>query len=378
MSDKIKIMILQTRHTASISYLTAELVKAFPAERYELTLVYLESGEPAEVDSFARSVVFLGLKNTDYKGLRLKAKKKVRPFLEANHFDVIIANMFKPMHLLMQLRKSIRAPVCIGIIHAFGEFDRWGRRLMMRFNLDHRWHIVGVSSPVRDYLINARCGLDYKNTSVINNSVDVHAVVDQALDAKNARAALQLPPDGLMFGTVGRCVKGKRQLDLVKAFHRLAPNHHNVFLVVIGDGEAKAELDAYVAVHQLASRVFLLGNVPRALHYLRALDIFVLPSASEGLSVALLEAMALSLPTVVNQIEALSSIVSACGGVLVDSQDIEALSEAMAYYCNISEAERRALGQKHYQRVRDLYNIEEYRTSYRDLVENLLASRAAG
>lgn len=374
MSDKIKIMILQTRHTASISSLTAELVKAFPVERYELTLVYLESGEPAEADSLAHNVVFLGLDKTDYKGLRLKAKKKMRPFLEANHFDVIIANMFKPMHLLMQLRKSISAPVCIGIIHAFGEFDRWGRRWMMRFNLDHRWHLVGVSSPVRDYLINARCGLHQHNTVAINNAVDVNAITAEALDTATARKALALPETGMIFGTLGRSVKGKRHLQLVQAFHQLLASRNDIYLVIIGDGETKPELDAYVTEHHLGDKVFLVGDTPRALRYLRALDVFVFPSESEGFGIALLEAMALSLPTIVNRVEPLVSIVSGCG-VQVDSRDIEALSEAMAYYCDISETERRELGQKHYQRVAELYDIEGYRTSYRTLVENLLLSR---
>ena len=109
MSDLKKIMILQTRHTESISYLTAELINAFPTERYQVTLVYLEAGNPSATDAQAHECVFLGLDKTDYKGLRLKAMKKVRPFLEANHFDDIIANMYKPVHLLMQLRRSVSA-----------------------------------------------------------------------------------------------------------------------------------------------------------------------------------------------------------------------------------------------------------------------------
>src|SRR5690554_4041732 len=373
MPDKIKIMILQTRHIPSISYLTTELVKAFPIDRYELTLVYLEAGEPAETDSLAHNVVFLGLDKTDYKGLRLKAKRKVRPFLEANHFDVIIANMYKPMHLLMQLRRSISAPVCIGIIHAFGEFDRWGRRWMMRFSLDNRWRIVGVSNPVKDYLINARCGLHQGNTLAINNAIDVDAIVTEALDAATAREALKLPATGMIFGTLGRSVKGKRHLQLLEAFHRLATNRSDIYLIIIGDGETKPELDAYVTRHHLADRVFLVGNIPNGSRYLRALDVFVFPSESEGFGVALLEAMALSLPTVVNRVEPLASIVAGCG-LQVASQDIEALSEAMAYYCSIPDTERRALGQKHYQRASELYDIAEYRTRYRTLVEDLLST----
>src|SRR5690606_15889770 len=117
MPDKINIMIVQTRHIESISYLTAELVKAFPNAIYHMTLVYLEAGEPNDDDRLADQCIFLNLSKTDYKGLRLAAMNKLKPFLQANHFDVIIANMYKPMQLLMQLRADISASLCIGIIH---------------------------------------------------------------------------------------------------------------------------------------------------------------------------------------------------------------------------------------------------------------------
>lgn len=369
MTAKIKLMLLQTRHIESISYLAAELVKAFPVERYDITLVYLESGEPCESDAYAQECIFLGLSKTDYKGLRLKALKKLGAFLEQRQFDVIIANMYKPINLLMQLRRSVSASLCIGIIHAFGEFDRLGRRLMMRWMLDSRWRIVSVSQPLRDYLIHSRCGLDEGNTVVINNAIDVQLLVSQALDRVEARAALKLPAQGLAFGTLGRCVKGKRQLELVKAFHQFVGQRQDVFLVVIGDGELYAELEAYVAAHQLQHKVYLAGYVPQALNYLRALDVFVFPSEAEGFGLALLEAMALSLPTIVNDVEPLKSIVSDAG-VVVDSANIAALVQALESYYQLSTAELKQKGVANYERACSHYDVETYRVAYRDLVEH--------
>lgn len=371
MPDKIKIMILQNRHTESISYLTAELVNAFPPQHYQVTLVYLEAGEPTATDALAHECLFLGLEKTDYKGLRLKAMKKVRPFLESHHFDVIIANMYKPVHLLMQLRRSVSAKLCIGIIHAFGEFDRPGRRWMMRLLLDQRWHMVGVSEPVRQYLINARCGLKEHNTAAINNAIDVQGTAAQALSAEAARAALQVPEQGILFGTVGRCVKGKRHLEMIKAFHRACGDRQDVFLVIIGDGELRPALDDYIATHNLQDKVFLSGYVPQAMRYLRALDVFVFPSETEGFGIALLEAMALGVPVLVNQVEPLTSIVAGCG-VAVDTADESAFGEAMVSYCQMTPEARQAKGQQHYQRVLQEYDIAQFRSAYRALVEQKL------
>jgi glycosyltransferase involved in cell wall biosynthesis len=301
--------------------------------------------------------------------LRLKALKKLGAFLEQRHFDVIIANMYKPINLLMQLRRSVSASLCIGIIHAFGEFDRLARRLMMRWMLDSRWRIVGVSQPLRDYLIRANCGLDGNNTFVINNAIDVKLLVNQAMNSVDARAALKLPAQGLVFGTVGRCVQGKRQLELLQAFHQFVGRRQDVFLVIIGDGELYAELVAYVAAHQLQHKVYLTGYVPQALNYLRALDVFVFPSETEGFGIALLEAMAMSLPTIVNDVEPLKSIV-VDGGVAVDSADIAVLAQAMENYYHLSAAELKQKGIANYERVCTHYDIETYRTAYRDLVES--------
>lgn len=371
MSDKIKVMLLQTRHIESISYLTGELVKSFPIDRYEVTLVYLEAGAPTEQDNLAQQCIFLGLDKRDYKGLRWRAMKTMRAFLQTHHFDVIIANMYKPVSLLMQVRSAITASLCIGIIHTFGEFDRWGRRFMMRLLLDKRWRMVGVSGALKDYLISARCGLNAQNTITINNAVDSRAISAAAMSKEQARAKLHLPSQGIVFGTLGRCVKGKRHLELLKAFHQFVGKRTQVYLVIIGDGELQAELVDYVNKHNLQAQVYLVGYVPQAVSYLRALDIFVFPSESEGFGMALVEAMSLSLPCIVNDIEPLVSIVAGCGTV-VDSSTSASIAKALEHYYQMPEAERLEKGAMHCARVQDVYDIDHYRCAYRQLVEDCL------
>lgn len=368
-----KILIVQTRHIESISYLTAELVNAFPAEEYQVTLAYLEAGEPSATDRLAHECYFLGLNKTDYKGLRLKAIKKLRPFFEQHQFDVVIANMYKPVHLLMQLGRSISAPVCIGIIHAFGEFDRPMRRWGMRWMLDSRWMIVGVSDAVRSYLINARCGLREHNTYAINNALDVNAAAAAAMTKSEARALLNLPADGLIFGTIGRCVKGKRHLELIQAFEQFAAQKENVFLAIIGDGELYPQLKSYVNQRNLADKVRLVGYIDQAARVVRALDVFMFPSESEGFGLALLEAMAASVPAIVHNVEPLRGIVAGCGDA-VDCADITAMSNAMnTHYALTSEA-RGEKGSAHFQRVLTNYDIKQYRGAYRSLVERLIGA----
>lgn len=371
MIHKRKLMLLQTRYIESISYLTAEIVKAFPLDQYEITMVYLESGES---DANLHQCFSLGLTKTDYKGLRLKAIAKLKDFLQDHQYDVIIANMYKPINLLMQLRRLVSASLCIGIIHTFGEFDRLGRRLMMRWMIDSRWKIVGVSQALCDYLIQANCGLNSTNTVAINNAIDIKLVVSDAIDSVRAREILKLPASGMVFGTVGRCVKGKRHLELVKAFHLLMAKRQDVFLIIIGDGELHPELVAYVKTHQLQDCVILAGYIPKALDYLKALDVFVFPSESEGFGIALLEAMSLSLPVIVNNVEPLNTIVSDMDAV-VDTHKPDLLMQMLEKYCQYSTAELERKGTANYRRVCEQYAIEDYQRAYHQLVEQHFINR---
>lgn len=368
MAAKLKLMLLQTRYIESISYLSNELVKAFPADKYEITMVYLETSE--SLPNISRSQnIFLGLDKTDYKGLRLKALKKLGDYLNDHHFDVIVANMYKPINLLMQLRHKITASLCIGIIHAFGEFDRLGRRLMIRWMIDKRWRVVAVSESLRNYLISARCGLNLQNTFVINNAIDLFALKTKVLNRSAARQFLQLPEAGFVIGTVGRSVKGKRQLELLKAFHRFSADCEDARLVIIGSGELHHELKSYVLENGLDHKVLLPGYIPDAVNYLRALDLFVFPSEHEGFGMALLESMALELPVIINNVEPLLSILND-NNFSVDTSDINALTDKLRYCYSLSVEELKRVGDKNYQRVENFYDISSYKQSYRKLVEN--------
>jgi len=372
MAAKLKVMLLQTRYIESISYLSEEIANAFPADRYEVSMIYLEKGEATPENIFGKQI-FLGLEKTDYNGLRLKAIKKLGAFLKENHFDVIIANMYKPINLLMRLRHSITASLCIGIIHAFGEFDRLGRRLMMHWMIDSRWRMVAVSAPLRDYLIKSRCGLNLQNTVVINNSIDPIAVKHKAISRLDARQFLGLPQEGFVVGTIGRSVKGKRQLELVKAFQQSLGDQQGIYLAIIGDGDQHAELKSYVLAQGLQDKVYLPGYVPYAVNYLRAVDLFVFPSEHEGFGMALLEAMALELPALVNNVEPLVSII-ADKTFAVDTANLQAFADMLAHCMELSSDQLTKKGSENYQRVTQFYDVAIYRKSYLDLVDNHFAT----
>lgn len=103
---------------------------------------------------------------------------------------------------------------------------------------------------------------------------------------------------------LGRLEREKGHYDLLKAISMLSlPNQLTVHLTLIGDGSQRQELEGYAHLHNLPCR-FLGGvtNRDKVFDELRTADIFVLPSHTEGMPRALLEAMAVGLPCVATDV----------------------------------------------------------------------------
>lgn len=101
---------------------------------------------------------------------------------------------------------------------------------------------------------------------------------------------------------------------------------------IIGEGEERAALEALIKKHGLGNRVFLAGHIPNAYKYLRAFDIFLLPSRTEALSYVLLEAAQAGLPIIATSVGGIPEVVEhKKNGLLVPPNDPRALANAIRY-----------------------------------------------
>lgn len=153
---------------------------------------------------------------------------------------------------------------------------------------------VTVSRDLARWLVED-IGLPRRKVLSIRNGVDLHRFSPRGRQA--ARAALGIEADRVVIGTVGRLDPVKDQLGLVEAFSGLATDPRAV-LVIVGDGPCRGALETKVADLGLGGRVRLLGEREDVPVILAALDVFVLSSVGEGMSNAILEAMATGLPVV--------------------------------------------------------------------------------
>jgi len=186
--------------------------------------------------------------------------------------------------------------------------------------------------------------------------------------AGRRRAALAGAPP--IIGTVGRLTAIKGQGALIQAIALLRDRGADLRLVIMGGGELEADHRALIERLNLQDRVTLTGPVSDVAERLADLDLFVLPSLSEALPLALLEACAAGLPVLVTSKGGARIVVEqGAGGWTVDPGDAAVLAEALARFVALNREQRLELGAASRRVVEERYALgvcaERYLVAYR-------------
>lgn len=146
---------------------------------------------------------------------------------------------------------------------------------------------------------------------------------------------------GKIVGCVANFYKTKGLEYLIEAIHLLSfkfrvslPNDGRASFetIIIGDGRERKKLEKLIAKYGLEKTVFLVGKIPDAYKYLKAFDIFVLPSLKEGFPWIILEAMAAAVPIVATSVGAVPEIIeNEKQGLLVPPKNSRVLAEKIAW-----------------------------------------------
>jgi glycosyltransferase involved in cell wall biosynthesis len=172
-------------------------------------------------------------------------------------------------------------------------------------------------------------GFPPERVRTIHNGVELARFTGRPSRA-DARAALGLPSDAPVVGTLGRLVAVKDHATLLDAAARLSREGLNPFVIIAGDGPLRRDTEERAVALGIAPRIRLLGHRKDVETVLAALDVFVLSSRSEGLNNTILEAMAAGLPVVATRVGGADEmVIDGVTGLLVSPGSDEALAAAL-------------------------------------------------
>jgi glycosyltransferase involved in cell wall biosynthesis len=219
-------------------------------------------------------------------------------------------------------------------------------RLQDRLAAQWTDHVAAVSPRLSRYMSSA-VGVEPTRVVTIPNGVDTDVFCPG--DAPAAlRTRLAIPPGAIVIGSVGRLVP-------VKAFSRLVSSYAEIrkrrpagsaplLLVIFGEGGDRAAIEATAERLGVRDGVRLPGWTNRPADAYRLLDVFVMTSLSEGMSISLMEAMACGIPPVVTDVGSNAEVLGPSLAPRAVCQGGDAALTARIAELVDSPAERAAIG----------------------------------
>jgi glycosyltransferase involved in cell wall biosynthesis len=303
-------------------------------------------GHEVAIAAPAHSRIYAAAPDYDVARVELPIARKsiagalaLRRHLAASQYDVVNTHSSTDSWLAaIACGTSRAAPAIVRTRHISAPVPR---------NAATRWlyrqarHIVTTGERLRSQVI-AETGVDASRVTSIPTGIDLARFSPG--DRGAARASLGIDAAAPVIGIVATLRSWKGHAHLLDAVAGMA--RKDVRIVVVGDGPQREALEAKARALAIDARTDFAGNHTDVVPWLRAFDVFCLPSyANEGVPQALGQAMACGLPVVTTPVGSIAELVEdARTGVLVPPSDPPALRAALESLL-VDEARRRALGE---------------------------------
>ncbi|SFQ06463.1 glycosyltransferase family 4 protein [Caldicoprobacter faecalis] len=224
--------------------------------------------------------------------------------------------------------------------------------------------IIAVSHALKLEL-ERECGIPGDKVSVIYNGISL----PHAGKGEDVRWRLGIGFDAIVIGSVARLIPSKGIQYLLDAIPLVKSYCGDIRFMIVGDGPYEGALKMRAKDLGVEGDVIFTGYVTTVWDYLDAMDVFVLPTLSEGLGVSILEAMAMGKPVVASNVGGIPEIIEhGQNGYLVPPGDAATLASAIIYLIRNAHV-RSTFGQKGRERVMTHFSAERMVQATAQLLE---------
>ncbi len=265
------------------------LVKNINKEKYDIYLLKIKGTTIAFEDEYKKMKITI-LECEDRKKSYSKYLKDLKNIYQQNQFDYIHINLmnYSPYERITYAYKYSNSQVILHSHNGSSDKTKWNKRSII---LDY----IGRKKVKKYPTLKVACGQqagefmfpNHKFT-IFNNGVDIDKFKFNQKNRTEIRKKLKIKDDETVFGLVAGFFSVKNHSFLIDVFKEL--NIKNSKLILIGEGPLKEDVNKKVHDYNMEDKVLFLGRRLDTHKIYSALDIYLMPSLGEGLSISLVEA----------------------------------------------------------------------------------------
>lgn len=254
---------------------------------------------------------------------------RLRKILKDLHPDLIVTNLLHADiigRLFVQFFVPCHVVSSLVTTYNFGPY--WPARLFERMTKYLAFGYMANAESVKTAYVE-KFGVKSEKISVLPRGIDTESFLHSEPD-ENLKKTLGILPDDYVVICVANLHPNKGHCYLLTAFEELFQTHPNIKLLLAGEGQEKENLLRQVANYRSKSHILFLGKRSDVPKLLQISDVFVLPTFFEGMSNAIMEAMANNLPIITTDIPENRELVThEKMGLLCPVKDVVSLTQAL-------------------------------------------------
>ncbi len=326
-----RLKILDLRDTHEIGGPGKTILESFRAidqERFSLHLGVFRSLQEREDTPFLAAARAIGMPIHEVRGGSPYDPRQIRQLtrlVRDGGFDIVHAHEAVSDVLTYVMSFLHRVPI-VSTAHGWIANSRKGhvmvaldKKVLSRFD-----RVIAVSHKMRRDLLAA--GVPDDKVTLLHNAI-VLENYQRTTGAGALEALIGHRPPGPVMVSIGRLSVEKGHADLIAALAMVAAQGQHITTVLAGDGPARADLEASIRAAGLQDWVHLPGYIDRPARLLQDADLMVLPSHTEGLPNAALEALAMDVPVLATAVGGTPEVITdGETGRLVPARDPAALA----------------------------------------------------
>lgn len=251
---------------------------------------------------------------------------------KAGQYKIVHTHKYKDTILAAPASRMAGIPYVVRTVHGLREPFHGLQSLKMNIYecIERRVHqhcvdaIIAVSPQIEDRL---KCECGVERVVCVKNGLDLETF-PSPIHRDRKRAELGIDTNTCLIGAVGRLTPVKGLEYLLRAARILVSRQCRVQIAIVGDGSLREALEQQARDLGIVENIVFLGHREDTQELMFALDIFALPSLSEGIPMALLEAMAAGRAIVASRVGGIPEVIrDGVEGYLVEPKDVQGFAD---------------------------------------------------